>query len=1209
MRMRHPSALLILAALACPAIAGAAGVKVEVETPAAPAGVPGIGSVPVGLTPALGVSAAVPSLLNAPAAVSALSAPAPVLDAVSNMPARLVRAPATPLVAAPVLPRGAAMTGVVPPVRLAPAQTPAADGTPAPPTVRAQLDADAADASRMKAVDGAEDGARLGRRAFDAAADPASGGGDSVAPPAPPLDGSGGSGGDRRGYAAALRRLGVPAPAIAALDGAAVGRGRRLASSAAVVFAERRGDFSDDQAVALIVAGLLRGAPDTASAPALTALGRTHPRAAAMARAAEGPTGAALEVLEPRDRSWALAWAPRLDHLDATLAARADVARLRPLAESAHFASLPAGLRFAVAETLRAHERPAVESAVMPAAPARGPPDETVETVLDRAVARGDMDASSAAEWTKVVYRDGLLGLRNRVDLDEHLAQLVAASRTLIVFKLDFLKEINDTLGHDAGNEALLKLAAIAARGFPKEALFRRSPTGFSIMTDAGPDEARRIAESDARLMAEALRALVDEKMGDPSKAVGQRVSGVDWGGTISVGVAPLARAGAPDEIYARALGDAESARIFAKDIGQGNRVAVVDEEPRLMERRGLDETVSALAESRPDTAADLAAAAAKALKDLEADHRATVRLRYPVPRMLEAVSDPALKARLFRAVYLDRLSGLRNRRWLFDNLDALFRPGGVRAYIALDIDKFGTLNQKVGEEKADLVLQELGRVLEEAVAGEDATLLHLSGEEFVVLAGPGVEDARALGERVRERVQARLGLRAAAREVTEPATGAPLTVTVSVGVAAVPQTADGPEPMLTLATAMAESMLQRAKSRGRNQVVSDDSRATATETMMRLSRLIRIDDRIREIVSAVVTPAPAPAKPSALDNSFRTRSEALALLGHNPWWTLALNGTARYAGADGRARLVTKAPLSAAREELMMRRVLDAFELFNASLSAPRAIAYRGWFGDPVLVAEELPARPSAMDGAHLPLPHKVALAAFVHTFGADVDAASVAEAGWRRTTLRSFTRARRPSADAGASPWVSEHYVNDAADYRAAFARWRENFARPSTRRELTAILRAAGEPDAAIPGRLDGFSANLARLDDALAADIARANAVFGERARRAGLDERQTAALSDINHSAHLSARGGAMRDVMRWLNGDERRDAPFHAEPAEVAALAARRDAFSDAARLRLAEEADAGRVHRHDGERLSERQALDAFDALARRVPHAPAAR
>jgi diguanylate cyclase (GGDEF)-like protein len=588
---------------------------------------------------------------------------------------------------------------------------------------------------------------------------------------------------------------------------------------------------------------------------------------------------------------------------------------------------------------------------------------------------------------------------------------------------------------------------------------------------------------------------------------------------------------------------------------------------------------------------------------------------------MLARISDPALKERLFSAVYLDRLTGLRNRRWLFDHLPELFKPGATKSYLSLDIDKFGVLNAKVGEERADVVLGRLGAVLSDAVRGTDATVLHLSGEEFVVLAGPGVADASALGESVRRTVEAELGRRAADRGVVDPETGDPLKVTVSVGVADVRPAEGGPEPILTLATAMSESMLQRAKERGRNQVVVDGAPVTASELMARLSRLIRIDDRIRAVVASVIAPSKPELSPTSFDNSYKTRAQALKILGFDPRWRAARaaaadrltnglgRGVARARGEDGRAFVVKVAAEADAQNELVLRGFLDAFEVFNGALAAPRAIAYRDVFGPPAVVMPDVPNRHPFMDGAHLPLAHKAALAAFALTFGVTTDPGSFLDVDWSRATMADFARARQETSVTGPdrrrreAPWVSPFYLNDAADYRAALARWREAYARPSARAELAAILRRAGAPEKRIDEDLARFDRNLARLDEVLAGDITRANMDFNRSAAWAALDERETRALSDVNHAAHVSALGGAMRDVLRWLDGGAARpDAPFHVEAEELKAFARRPDAFSRAARLRLAEEADAGRVHRRDGERLSERQALEAFDSLALRL-------
>ena len=1198
----------------------AQSVKVSADVPvmtapALPSGLPSVS--PTLLSPVPALSA----LGVAPLSAAPLAAPSALAASAAAAPARA----AAPAAAAS--PAAAAAASASPAAALAPAAAASAEDAPG---VRAQLGAGARESGKAAAALSAGGGdvagaVGLGRRQFDAARAAGSADGVVVPPGAPPGGGRGGSGGGGGDFAAALRRLGVPAATVAALEAAAAPQGRPLAALAAAAASERGGELTRDEEVGLIAAALLRGASGRAAAPALALLAETHAGAAALARAIEQPLGGTVEPLTSAQRGWALTWSARLGYFADVAAAGSDAARLRPLMRSIHFSELPAAVRDDVGEAVSSRDRPRVESGAARGAEARGPP-ETVEAVLARAVASGEMDAARAAEWTKVVYRDGLMGLRNRVDLDEHLPELVARSRSLIVFKLDFLKEINDTFGHEVGNEALKKLAAIAARGVPEEDLFRRSPTGFAILTDAGPDEARRLAESDARLMAEALRGLVDQKIGASEKALGRRVQGVDWGGTISVGVSVFDHQGTAEQSYDRALARAEDARIFAKDIGLGNRVAVSDEGLRLMERRELAETIDALSGTRPRTAAALSAAAARTLEDLEAEHRALGRLGEPVPRMLARLSDGALKERLFAAVYLDRLTGLRNRRWLFDHLPELFAPGATRSYIALDIDKFGVLNAKVGEQKADLVLQDLGGVLEDAVKGRDATVLHLSGEEFVVLAGPGVADAAALAETVRETVQAELGRRAARRGVVDRDTGAPLTVTVSVGVAAVPQSGDGPEPILTLATAMSESMLQRAKARGRNQVVVDGAPITASELMSRLSRLIRIDDSIRAVVASVIAPSKPSETPTSFDNSYKTKAQVLKILGFNPFWRAARSEAtdrladrrrgglvARVRGEGGQSYVVKVAAEPAAQNELLLRGLLDAFELFNESLAAPRAVAYRELLGPPIVVMPDVPNRHPHMDGRHLPLEQQAALAAFSLTFGVTPDPDAFLDVDWTRTTLADFARARqetRPGATDRRrwdAPWVSEFYVNDIADYRPALARWSEAFARPSAQAEIAAQLRRAGVPEARVAAELELFRRNHERLEEALKADIARANRDFYRAAGWAELDDRQTRALSDVNHSAQSSALGGAMRDVLRWLNGGARPDMPFHVEPDEMKMLAAAADPFSRAARLRLAREADRGFVHRRDGERLSERQALEAFDSLALRVRGAAA--
>lgn len=72
-----------------------------------------------------------------------------------------------------------------------------------------------------------------------------------------------------------------------------------------------------------------------------------------------------------------------------------------------------------------------------------------------------------AAELAGQAVRDSLTGLYNRRFFDEALAQNIETARrygrdlSLVIFDLDRLKLINDTCGHQAGDEALKTFAQL----------------------------------------------------------------------------------------------------------------------------------------------------------------------------------------------------------------------------------------------------------------------------------------------------------------------------------------------------------------------------------------------------------------------------------------------------------------------------------------------------------------------------------------------------------------------------------------------------------------------------------------------------------------------------------------------------------------------------------------------------------------------------
>lgn len=122
----------------------------------------------------------------------------------------------------------------------------------------------------------------------------------------------------------------------------------------------------------------------------------------------------------------------------------------------------------------------------------------------------------------------------------------------------------------------------------------------------------------------------------------------------------------------------------------------------------------------------------------------------------LERSSSALLSAaeRLAADVDTDPLTGVRSRRWLERELDAIERRGGVGSIAMLDIDRFKLVNDTHGHHVGDQVLARVGAVLTEA-AGSGCEVARFGGEEFaVVVDSPDAADALAYAERVRAGVQ-----------------------------------------------------------------------------------------------------------------------------------------------------------------------------------------------------------------------------------------------------------------------------------------------------------------------------------------------------------------------------------------------------------------------------------------------------------------------
>ncbi len=89
------------------------------------------------------------------------------------------------------------------------------------------------------------------------------------------------------------------------------------------------------------------------------------------------------------------------------------------------------------------------------------------------------------------------------------------------------------------------------------------------------------------------------------------------------------------------------------------------------------------------------------------------------------------------RLAFYDPLTGLPNRRLLQDRLKPALasshRSGRHGALLFIDMDNFKTLNDTLGHDMGDLLLQQVAQRLESCVRKED-TVARLGGDEFVVM-------------------------------------------------------------------------------------------------------------------------------------------------------------------------------------------------------------------------------------------------------------------------------------------------------------------------------------------------------------------------------------------------------------------------------------------------------------------------------------------
>ncbi|GGJ86945.1 hypothetical protein GCM10010123_15650 [Pilimelia anulata] len=200
-----------------------------------------------------------------------------------------------------------------------------------------------------------------------------------------------------------------------------------------------------------------------------------------------------------------------------------------------------------------------------------------------------------------------------------------------------------------------------------------------------------------------------------------------------------------------------------------------------------------------------LFAAATAAARNKERDGQA--KIAQAVFETAEARRD----SERFRKLSLhDPLTGLFNRRFMDERMPGLVAAAcerGEPLTVALvDLDHFKRINDTFSHAVGDGVLVEVARLLEDRVPA-DGFAVRLGGEEFLLVL-PGVDGADGVG-----RCE---GLRSALRGYDWSALAPGLTVTASIGVAAVAGDADSQALLLR----RTDACLYRAKHGGRDRVV-----------------------------------------------------------------------------------------------------------------------------------------------------------------------------------------------------------------------------------------------------------------------------------------------------------------------------------------------------------------------------------------------------
>ena len=200
------------------------------------------------------------------------------------------------------------------------------------------------------------------------------------------------------------------------------------------------------------------------------------------------------------------------------------------------------------------------------------------------------------------------------------------------------------------------------------------------------------------------------------------------------------------------------------------------------------------------------------------------------------AVERHHLQSRLAHGALHDELTGLPNRRYLVARLEETFSVEGARAGVLfVDIDRFKLINDSLGHEAGDQLLQEIATRFRRALRPADL-VARVGGDEFVVLC-PELDSPKAvaaLAGRLTDALAAPIDL-----------PGGRIVVAASIGVVHAIGPADPTELLQDADLAMYD-----AKERGRNRIALfheglRDKAISRLETENALRDALRADEMV----------------------------------------------------------------------------------------------------------------------------------------------------------------------------------------------------------------------------------------------------------------------------------------------------------------------------------------------------------------------------